>query len=949
MVKYTLITICFLFFALFIFGQANKTDTTKKKRFNIKFGIVIDTGYYNIKIPQKNIGFGKAKDSTLKDSLVDQILPYERLAKKKYTLLRRAYQNTVANYNYLFNAKEDLNNLLEQERSNFQDDPSELIEFYDYSIDEMSKKSIDSIIYRCSANILLHDLRNNRVDDSYFILAKAYFFHKNYDTAESLLQFINQSFFDQKNEDAYLIGSNTNGTSGISNIENERFFENKNIRNESLLWLARTYSEMGEYDKSIGILYLLKSDLNFPKRLYAHLNEQFAYSFYKKEDYGNCIKYLVNALPNAIDEKGRSRWKFLLGQLYEKVNQTDSAIFWYKKASEYSDNPKIIIYSIINQIKLKNGDLTAIKTELQYLSKKEKFSPYLPVIYLEVAKLALKIHDNENAKKWLVQSIKNNSKYDSEKQNALILLGDLTYNDNEFLIAKIAYDSILYINKNNSNYNKIQLRKQFLNKIYVNQINFNIKDSLENLYKNKNINYDAFVIRYKNYLQESFSLFDNKNNADTKIVNSPISNSNSTSPFNNNYKDVGKSEFIKKWGDRPNVDNWRRKSSLLSINLNLASQFANSNSTKEELSNKEITKESLFNIDFPAKIQTEIDYKFSIEQKKELLFKIAEDLLLKLNDYDKSSFYFKKILNLNEKDSISEKSIIYLASISLSNNNLTYRDSLINILTLQYPNGIYSTNKLRVDSKNLYQKRQIDDYKLAYFNSKIGNFKQFGEMIDKYDAVLSKSKFYIPFQFLKVKYYLQTKNDNLALKLLDSMIFNYQSEYIRDKSKNLIQIIKNRKSIEDYLTTLNLYNFDKQESVANTKDIDTSKNFNTIKFNLNTNEIHYIGLMFTNINLTFVKESINAINLYNSDFYKNLNLESTYAQFDDNVYLHWIGPFANKSESAIYLNKINLIIDKELLSFLKKTQYKLFQIGKSDILLINQPADLQLYLDDTKQ
>ena len=99
------------------------------------------------------------------------------------------------------------------------------------------------------------------------------------------------------------------------------------------------------------------------------------------------------------------------------------------------------------------------------------------------------------------------------------------------------------------------------------------------------------------------------------------------------------------------------------------------------------------------------------------------------------------------------------------------------------------------------------------------------------------------------------------------MIFNYQSEYIRDKSKNLIQIIKNRKSIEDYLTTLNLYNFDKQESVANTKDIDTSKNFNTIKFNLNTNEIHYIGLMFTNINLTFVKESINAINLYNSDEY----------------------------------------------------------------------------------
>ena len=35
---------------------------------------------------------------------IDKELPYERLLNKKYTLGRRAYQNTVSQFNYLFHA-----------------------------------------------------------------------------------------------------------------------------------------------------------------------------------------------------------------------------------------------------------------------------------------------------------------------------------------------------------------------------------------------------------------------------------------------------------------------------------------------------------------------------------------------------------------------------------------------------------------------------------------------------------------------------------------------------------------------------------------------------------------------------------------------------------------------------------------------------------------------------
>jgi hypothetical protein len=80
-------------------------------------------------------------------------LPYERLLYKKYTLGRRAYQNTVAQFNYFFNADEELNEIVLKARLQNQDDYSNLLGFYDYDLNNISKTSIDSII--CTIKILI--------------------------------------------------------------------------------------------------------------------------------------------------------------------------------------------------------------------------------------------------------------------------------------------------------------------------------------------------------------------------------------------------------------------------------------------------------------------------------------------------------------------------------------------------------------------------------------------------------------------------------------------------------------------------------------------------------------------------------------------------------------------------------------------------------------------------
>jgi hypothetical protein len=90
-------------------------------------------------------------------------LASEKTGEKKFTIPRKIYQNTVTHYNYYFNANTRLNDLVSSAKASFKEDYSQLLPFYNYSLQTTSqnKQELDSIIYKCTAGILLHDLRNS--------------------------------------------------------------------------------------------------------------------------------------------------------------------------------------------------------------------------------------------------------------------------------------------------------------------------------------------------------------------------------------------------------------------------------------------------------------------------------------------------------------------------------------------------------------------------------------------------------------------------------------------------------------------------------------------------------------------------------------------------------------------------------------------------------------------
>jgi len=986
-----------------ILKKANKfLDTTEKKINN----------FINKKIQKFRDSLNKKSDRFLeKNGLnqIDKLLPYERLLNKKYTLGRRAYQNTVSQFNYLFYAEIGIDEIIQKARDLHEDDYTELLPFYDYDLSITAKESIDSIIFRCNANIVLHDLRSNYVDDAYLTLAKAYLFHKNFDTAASILQFINYSFFDKEDGADLPIGSNLNqpGKFSIASPENNRIWENKNVRNESMIWQARTYFEAGEMNEGLSLLQLLKTDAIFPKRLQPFLNEQLAYGYYLSGMNDSAANYLIKGLDNAKDPLTKARWSFLIAQLYEKEQKIDLAYNWFRKAGSIVSNPIIAVYASIYMasIDANRGKKSweSLAYDLERMIKKDKYAAFADIIYYEMAQLAVRNQAISKANQWLIASIQKNEKNTKLKQKTLVQLGAINYIIDQFSVAKIAYENLNDLLKTFPNYDQITLRKKWIDKIAnLNELIAN-EDSLQMIYNAPKIAQERIAMQWQKRTAllkaQEKDLFKDPNKQKAGSVNYNNQNNIPGYTFGNAFvnttpnKEVksdfyfdnpqnvsmGITNYIKKWGDRPNVDNWRRKTTIQlarasQVNANIDSTQASMQLNTAQLVNKSIKsttqeKDSAEKLSIQL-IETDTDLKQSKINWNNNSLSIAKIFLYELNDFEKALPRYKAVIQNDIEPATTESALLDLASHYLHIGQITTSDSLIALITKQFPEGIYVQKKKAKENLDRIDKNSAEAYKTAYFLAQIGDWDQFGTQMEEAQKQFKGTKWNTPYQFLRVKMYAQLGKDSLAIEYCNEIIAQNKSESIKAKAKNIITEINNRKATEAYLAALVIVKPTKlintnEEAIERNKsnaislkddrningnpknDSALSKNeINQITFTNDSLEQHYIALQTMNVSAVFVKEIQNAIKDFNTETFKQLNLGVTYVQFTDQSHIVWIGPFTKASDGLAYINKVKPRLSTEIISFIAKRQYDLTLIGKSNIVLITNQEQLDQYKRD---
>lgn len=524
----------------------------------------------------------------------DKKLRSEKTGEKKWKFPRTFTQNGVTKFNWHFNANARLEEIIARAKASHKDDYTQLLSFYNYSLRQTSQdRDLDSVIHKANTGILIHDLRTSWTDNLYMLMGQAYYYKNILDTAYLTFQYINY-IFSPREKDGYDIPIGSNATEGgnafsISTKEKtdlaHKVWSRPPSRNESFIWQIRTYLANDETPEAGGLIETLKHDPNFPKRLQTDLYEMQSLYFYKQELYDSAAFYLEKALPNAANSSEKARWEYLIAQLYERSRDHAEAKEFYERAVTHTFDPVLEVYARLNSIRQNKGDDKAIQLNIDALVKmarREKYINYRDIIYFAAAQMELERNNIAGAKDLLLRATRSASPTGdmTNKSKAFLMLGNLTYDEKKFADSKNYYDSVTNVDTSMLSQQLFDSRKLGLARVVQQLGVIDRQDSLQRIAGMPEAAREAFVRKLAKQLRKQQGLKDvkeeeitggtNTDNSDlTRNLNAPppdLFGSGDTKGdwyFNNaNLKAKGFTDFRNKFGKRPNVDNWRRISSI---------------------------------------------------------------------------------------------------------------------------------------------------------------------------------------------------------------------------------------------------------------------------------------------------------------------------------------------------------------------------------------------------
>lgn len=794
---------------------------------------------------------GVAYDLTKPKKFENRVLASEKSGDnpKKIKRVRRFIQNTVTHYNYYFNANEKLNQVIARAKQQNKDDYSSLLPFYNYTLEATlaQKRELDSVIYKCTTGILIHDTRSDWVDNLYMLIGEAYYLRKDFDSAYITFQFVNFAFA-PKEADGYdkPIGSNANADEGgnaniVSTLEKrnvlQKAFSRPPSRNEALLWKIRTYLARSQYAEATSLIEVLKHDPQFPSRLAPGLAEMQALSFYRQSTYDSAAFYLEKALPAAENHEEIARWEYLIAQLYEKIDRSYEARTFYERTIRHTYNPVLEVYARLNAIRQnKEGGEDFIRKNIDALVKmghKDRYESYRDIIYYTAAQMELERNNKPGAEAFLILCTKAGAGIiGSQRNKAFLQLANLSFEEKKYKAAKNYYDSLNTNDPTGSlgDISWLPERKAALATIVAQLQIMERQDSLQRIAALPPAERDAYIKKLVKTLRRRQGLRDE---GDSTSVNNGFLNNNTAIPdlfgtnsgntdwyFNNpSLKSKGYNDFKTKWGNRPNVDNWQLSSlvknqqlqrpgeknaaGMADMDVKAAAAAAGPISFKALMDNLPLT---------PEKMKKLND---SVEKAMYMLGKTYQE---GISDYQSAVIMDDSLLQKYPSTAFREQTLLNMYYCYKKLGDMANADRVLALLKKGFPAGraaalasnpdstVQAEGSLKVDATHQYEK---------IYNSFIeGRFQE--ALADKKIAdSLYGDKYWTPqLLYIEAVYHIRNKDDQRAIGILANIGMKFPKTPMAAKAAALIDVLRRRREIEDYLTKLEVKRASDDDTVS---------------------------------------------------------------------------------------------------------------------------------------
>lgn len=944
--------------------------------------------------------FGKQKKP---EKFENRKLGSEKTADKKFTVPRNIYQNNITHFNYYYNANNKVNGVVERAKLSLKDDYTNLLPFYPYTLESTSSQKIelDSVIYTSTAGILLHDLRNDWIDNMYMLIGKAYYFRKDFDSALMTFQFINYNLFPRKrknDDDDRIIG--TNSTS-IANKEKRNILQKVTAqppsRNDALLWLARTLIEQGEYAESGGLLNTLQVDPNLPKRLRNDLAEVNAYWFFKQGIYDSTAKHLERALSAADNKQDQSRWEFLLAQLYEKNGNYEKASSYYDKASKHTVDPLMDIYARLNDAKMikTSGNPKELDKAIDNLAKmgrRDKYDAYRDIVYYSAGDLSLQKPDTNAAIAFFNKSLKYNQGNINYKNRAFLKLGDIAYSRKQYRVAAAMYDSLQNGPDSllNLQITAIQQRKEALLKIATAISTIEKEDSVQRIAAMPAVEREEFVKKILRKLRKEKGLKDEGSNSggpDLSVFNSgsqqPVdlfekNNSKGEWYFNNSsLKSRGFSEFKSRWGNRNNVDNWRRKAATEASNNNVSAPAAGGNkgdikSGKDggapnagagnaggasKTPAVEITYEGLMQ-DIPL---TEEKLRESNETIAVNMIILAQAYQNDLEEYqlaaDTYEDYLKRFPNRLLEGEVYLNLYFCYTKLGLKDKAAYYKDLLgKNFGNTAAGKKLNTPGGSDPKAKNPEATKLYEDIYNLFIE---GNFEKAMAEKKKADELYGVNYWTPQLLYIEALGHVKNREDSAAIQGLQMIINNNPTSPLKAKAENMINVLRRRAEIEKYLTDLQVTRAEENQlkapdvpkpvtpaPVTPTVPKDTVAKapapLSNGQFTMALSSPHHVIMILNKVDQVYINEAKNAFTRYNREnFYgQPITINKDALDADNNLLV--ITSFPDAAAAMAYYAKIKKDAAVEI-SWLPANKYSFLIITEGNLQLLKANKNVSGY------
>lgn len=928
----------------------------------------------------------------------NRTLASEKTKEGKLGFGKKLFQNTITHYNYFFNAATRLQEIQDQAKDGFRDDYTKKLPFYNFTLNATATNSdIDSVINKCNAGILLHDLRNDWIDNLYLVLGEAYYYRKNFDSAAQIFQYINYAFAPKDDGYDIPVGSNVSSKNGIFSIATEekkenilrKTFSTPPNRNDALVWMARNFIENGQYDKASGVLEIIRHDPVFPERLQPELHEALGYLFYNLNIYDSAAYHIGLSLDLAATKLEYARKEFLMAQLYHLAGDNENAVKYYAKAASHTTDPVMEVYANLNSISDIPNDTTSVLQQkldnLLRLAKKDKYEDSRDIIYAAAAKVAMDMNDKVLAEKLLRKSVAVSVENPQQKSRSFMALADMEYAQNIFIPAKNFYDSVEVSSLDSIDKARVNYRLPPLSTISANLTTISTQDSLQVLAKLSENDRNAAVKKIVRYLRKLKGLSDEPEvnvNAAVQLQSAPtlFSANKGDWYFNNRaLKGQGYGQFRANWGNRPNVDDWQRQEAIQKI-MTTKSNSNNGEEGDENTSNSpDGVNANADNISFASLMSniplTEDLMKASNEKIMNALFENGLAFQNQLENYPAAVESYGTLFNRFPSYDKKAEALFNLYYSYYKSGNKIGADSAKNALFNQYPESEW-TVKLK-NPANANAVKQPDaatlKYKDIYTLFIEGEFEKAKIEKAAADSVYGQTYWTPQLLYIESIYYVSKREDSIAINSLENLASLFPQSPLAEKANTMIDVLRRRKDIEDYLTALQITRMKDDESPVvdltpvqttiqkpNTKVdsmivnpvkqvtknvLDTSHMANTVvrTYEFDAKQPQFVTILLDKVAPVFMNEAKNAFDKYNKINFYNQKLTVTTQKIDDRYSLVLIGPFAGASEAIVYVDKTRPVAGSRIISWLTPDKFKYTIISQYNLDVMKETGDVDSY------